>query len=267
MPDLRIRTLLLGLCAMTLPALARTAQHEAAKRPEFEVASIKPASPANRAIDLRNLPGGKIIVTQYTLGLLIQFAFDVQHYQVVGGPGWIETDRFDITAIPPASSAASQANPPSPRSPLSDEQRAMLQSLLVERFGLKYHIEDRDGSVYLLTRGTKPLAMTSLAHPNSVPYLIGFIHQGGVVNGEIWGENVSMPFLATQLGRYLERPVLDQTGITGSYDIKLPPVDPENTDLVGGVVNCVERLGLKLKGGRGPVHTIVIEAATHPTEN
>jgi uncharacterized protein (TIGR03435 family) len=234
---------------------------------EFEVASIKPASPANRAIDLRNLPGGKIIVTQYTLGLLIQFAFNVQHYQIVGGPDWIKTERFDITAIPPASSVAGQTNPPSPRSPLSDEQRAMLQSLLEDRFGLKFRVEDRDGPVYLLTRGTNPLAMTSPAHPTSVPYLLSIVRQGDVVNGEMEGENVSMPFFATQLGRYLERPVLDQTGLTGSYDIHLPAVDAENTDLVGGIVNCVERLGLKLKGGRGPVHTIVIDAASRPTEN
>jgi uncharacterized protein (TIGR03435 family) len=262
------RSLPLLFSIAIVPVLqAQAGAVNAAGKPEFEVASIRPASPANPAIDLRNLPGGKIIITQYTLGLLIQFAFNVQHYQVVGGPGWIETERFDITAIPPASSAASQANPPSPHSPLSDEQRAMLQSLLVERFGLKYRVEDRDGPVYLLTRGTKPLALTPPAHPTSVPYLLSIIRQGGIVNGEMEGENLSMPFFATKLARYLERPVLDQTGLPGSYDIHLPAADQENTDLVGGIINSVERLGLKLKGGRGPVHTVIIDAATHPTEN
>lgn len=267
MLDRRLGALLLCLSAITLPALAQTAQPEAAKRPEFEVATVKPAGSGVRYTALYTYPGGRIVVTHFNLALLVQHAFNVQSYQVTGGPRWVQEDEFDITAQPPAASAAGHVNPPSPKFPMNEEQRAMLQALLIQRFGLKFHIEDREGPVYVLTRGTKDLALMPHAHPDDFPFLGDVVHQGDVVNGEMNGHNISMPLFAFKLSSFLEWPVLDQTGLTGSYDIHLKSIDPENTDLVGGIVNCVERLGLKLKGARGPVHTIVIDAASHPTEN
>lgn len=66
---------------------------------------------------------------------------------------------------------------------------------------------------------------------------------------------------------YLQLPVLNQTGITDSYDYYLPPDDPENRDLVTAVHDVVDRLGLKIKRGRGPVQTLVIDHVEQPSEN
>ena len=72
-------------------------------------------------------------VFRYTLEMLIEEAFDVQSFQVSGGPQWNNDERFDIVAIPPASSKSSKANPPYPQAPPNDEQRQMLQTLLAAR--------------------------------------------------------------------------------------------------------------------------------------
>ena len=74
-------------------------------------------------------------------------------------------------------------------------------------------------------------------------------------------------YLAQRLGGYLRLPVLNQTGIAGSYDFDLPPDDPENQDLVTAVLSVVDRLGLKLKRGHGPVRTLVIDRIEQPSEN
>jgi uncharacterized protein (TIGR03435 family) len=76
-----------------------------------------------------------------------------------------------------------------------------------------------------------------------------------------------MPFLATRLSRYLGRTVIDQTGLTGSYDFKLEATDPVNQDMTLGVFDVVKRLGLTLKSGKGPVDTIVTDSVTRPSEN
>ena len=76
---------------------------------------------------------------------MIGEAFDVQLWQVAGGPRWVTLDEYDIDAEPPASSKASKANPSSPKAPPNAEQRRMLQTLLVDRFRLKFHRETRQG--------------------------------------------------------------------------------------------------------------------------
>ena len=81
------------------------------------------------------------------------------------------------------------------------------------------------------------------------------------------GVNMTMAFLAYQLGADLEKPVINQTGLTGGYDFRLVPDDPGNLDLVSAVMRVVDRLGLKLKRGKAPVETIVIGKVAQPTGN
>jgi len=85
--------------------------------------------------------------------------------------------------------------------------------------------------------------------------------------GEAEGTNTSTDYLALRLSRYLQLPVLNQTGITGTYDYYLAPDDPDNHDLIAAVLNVVDRLGLKLKRGRGPIQTLVIDHIEQPSEN
>ena len=149
----------------------------------------------------------------------------------------------------------------------SDEQCFMLQSLLVDRFSFRAHLETKNGEVYFLRRGTKPLQLKPPKDPASDPRAILVVRQGGIVDGEAEGTNTSTDYLAFRLGRYLQLPVLNQTGVTGSYDYQLPPDDPDNHDLVAAVLNMVDRLGLKLKRGRGPIQTLVIDHVEQPSEN
>jgi uncharacterized protein (TIGR03435 family) len=76
-----------------------------------------------------------------------------------------------------------------------------------------------------------------------------------------------MGFLVDTLTRDMGRPVLDRTGLNGSYDFHLEPDDPENADLIEGTIEAMHRLGLQLKAGKGPIKTIVVDSVHAPSEN
>jgi uncharacterized protein (TIGR03435 family) len=109
--------------------------------------------------------------------------------------------------------------------------------------------------------------MKQPAEPHSLPYLLTPIKPGGIVDGELIGNNISMSFLTVRLSKYLERPVIDQTGLTASFDFHLPVSDPTNQDLSIGLIGALSRLGLRLKSAKGSVETIVIDSAAMPTPN
>jgi hypothetical protein len=100
-----------------------------AKTPAFDVASIKPSPPTGH-LGYLTYPGGRVNFGHCTLEMLIEFAFDLQKFQIAGGPGWIHTDRYEIDARVPPSSKSSKAHPSVPNAPMSSEQRAMLGTLL-----------------------------------------------------------------------------------------------------------------------------------------
>jgi uncharacterized protein (TIGR03435 family) len=142
----------------------------------------------------------------------------------------------------------------------------MLQSLR-DRFGFKFHFEMKEGEVYILSRGGRALQLKSPKDPAADPRAIVINKVGDIWDGEAEGTNTTTDNLAIRLSRYLQLPVLNQTGITGSYDFYLPPDDAENTDPVVAVLRVVDRLGLKIKHGRGPIQHLVIDHIEMPTEN
>lgn len=241
----------------------------AGKLPEFEVASIKPNNPhASGIAGFLAFPGGRIVVGGATVNMLIYYAFDVRESQIVGGPDWIGRDRYDVVALSPtADSKEGHPKPPPNRATPSEEQREMLQALLADRFGLKCHRETRQASVYLLSRGKNKLQMVESQDKTRDPKGGLIRRAGGIAGGEMFGENVSMEFLAKRLSVDLDRPVLDRTGLAGSYDFHLAPYDPMNHDVPSAVVGAVNRLGLKLKAGKGPIDVIVVDSVTRPTAN
>jgi uncharacterized protein (TIGR03435 family) len=197
--------------------------------------------------------------------MLVETAFNLQDYQIVGGPDWTASQWFEISAVPPKTSLS--RNIQAPNVEPTSEQRLMLQSLPVDRFGLRCHLGSKDGIVYILTRGTGPLQLKPPKDPASDPRAIVVNKQGGIADGEAMSNNTSTDYLALRLGSYLKLPILNQTGITGSYDYYLSPEDPDNQDLVAAVLNVVDRLGLKLKRGRGPIQTLVIDHIEQPSGN
>jgi uncharacterized protein (TIGR03435 family) len=233
---------------------------------QFEVASVKLGT--TREIGgVYTYPGGRVGFRGCTMQQLIQVAFDVQAFQVSGGPAWMETERYDIDAKPPASSKSSHSMPPYAKAPLNEEQRQMVQSLLVERFQLKFHRETREGAVYLLVKGNKPLKLVDSKDKDAYPWAGGL--RGGMIQGDgVAGTNESMEDLAKRLSRYMERPVLDRTGLTGSFDFRAEyRSDEARPDVVSSILASVQDLGLKLDGSKGPVESIVIQHVEKPSAN
>ncbi len=157
---------------------------------EFDVASLKPWT--SREIGgVYTYPGGRVEFRGCTLQYLIEQAFNVQPFQVSGGPGWMQDERYDIDAKPPTASKSSHSMPPYSKAPLNDEQRQMLQLLLVERFQLKYHRETRQGSVYLLVKGTRRSKLVDSADKSQYPWAGGI--PGGMISGNgLAGVNENM---------------------------------------------------------------------------
>ena len=129
------------------PVDAPVAQEPAAGPLQFEVASVKPNKSGGGAIQIGIQPGGRLQASNVTLRELIRIAYQVQPFQIVGGPSWVNTDRFDIAAkaeaeFPPAA--------PVPGGPPGVPQR-MVQGLLLDRFKLTVHTETREMPIYDLT--------------------------------------------------------------------------------------------------------------------
>lgn len=248
------------------PPGTRWQQPSGSATPAFEVASVKPWT--HRELGgVYTYPGGRVTFRGCTLHYLIEIAFNVQPFQVSGGPGWMQVERYDIDAKPSASSKSSTSMPPYPKAPPNEEQRQMLQSLLIERFQLKYHRETREGRVYLLVKGNKALKLADSKDKNAIPWA-GGLEGGGIMGNGLAGRNESMEDLARRLSPYLGRPVLDRTGLSGSFDFRTEyAADDARPDVITMIFGSVQDIGLKLEASKGSVDTIVIEAADKPSAN
>jgi uncharacterized protein (TIGR03435 family) len=265
---LRATLTFLLTCTLALASPPASAQSApvTANLPAFDAETIKPLNPGARyqKAGFYGEPGGRIFFGG-NIKMLVEDAFNLQDYQVAGGPNWTASQWFEINAVPPETSLSRNikvriAEP-------TYEQRLMLQSLLRDRFGLKFHLETKEEEVYILTRGSKPLQLKTPKDPASDHRAIVMMKQDGIADGEAEGTNTTTDYLALRLSRYLQLPVLNQTGLTGSYDYYLPPADPENHDPVAAVLGVVDRLGLKIKRGRGPIQTLAIDHVEQPSEN
>lgn len=231
--------------------------------PAFEVATIKPV--VGGIAGFVTYSGGRMKCAFCNLDMLLIFAFDVQPYQIVGAPGWGHSaDGYSIEAIPPDSSELRKLNLTSPTHALTNEQREMVQSLLIERFQLKFHRESKIGAVYVLTRGNGELKLHAPRDKDSSPGV--WLASDGLV-----GQNASTALLAVRLSSILQRPVLDETGLSGSFDFKSAVLGndakAEYQDIVASILTSVQDMGLKLRSAKGPVETIVIDHIERPSPN
>ena len=136
-------------CLMNPAALAQNSI-ETPKPLVFDAATIKPSVPYGYA-GLNTYPGGRIFFGGY-IKWLIGIAFNLQDYQVAGGPNWVSSQWFEINAVPPEASPSRSIKLQNVEP--TSEQRLMLQSLLRDRFGFEFHFEMKQGEVYILSRGT-----------------------------------------------------------------------------------------------------------------
>jgi uncharacterized protein (TIGR03435 family) len=254
------------LLANTLPSAFSQA------RLEFEVATIKPSDPDNPRTSFD--PGGKVgrfIATGTSLKMLIAYAWDKQQTQISGGPKWLDSDRFDIEAT--RGNIDGTTTNPFQRPVMYWQNRAMMQSLLKDRFHLIVHNEVKQEPVYELV----PAKSGPRLKAASVDETPG----QRVSRGQITATATALSQLATLLAGLLNRQVIDKTGLTDRWDFTLtyafdaskrgtidPDVDPAAASDTPSVFTALqEQLGLKLESARCPVDVLVVDRAEKPDAN
>jgi uncharacterized protein (TIGR03435 family) len=239
-------------------AFAQTATTPAVAPPEFEVATIKPSNfdPSNYTSGIKT-GYGRLDGQNVTLRRCIMGAYGVGPHQVVGGPDWIDSQRFDIQA------KADQ--------PIDDDAilNQMLQSLLADRFKLTLHLEARATSAYVLEVDKKGQKLEVSQGGESVTNTS--TGRGGRVSMEI--RNTDMDMFAKVLSRAMDLPVVNETGLTGLFNFTLHWT-PDNmqpsaqtADDVSIFTGIQEQLGLRLRAAKAPIEVLVIDHAEMPTPN
>jgi uncharacterized protein (TIGR03435 family) len=253
------------------------------RKPAFEVAAVKVDPVTEGNASLADQPGGRFVANHITLRRVIQFAYR-DNQQFIGGPDWVDSDRWNIEAkapdgtVPPRASAFSMAVP--------DTTALMMQSLLEDRFKLKVHRETRELPVYELTvakSGVKVKLSDDQTPPAAIlggggPQRGGPLPRGGIRLGraDLEAQAQTMAIFATALGAlYVDRPVVDKTGLKGLYDIQLQWTPDRGltatapTTATGPTIfNALEeQLGLKLEAAKGPLPVLIIDSVQKPTEN
>jgi uncharacterized protein (TIGR03435 family) len=247
----------------------------AAEGPSFEVATVKPVSAEERArqpIGLFTYPGGRIRATNYTLRMLIHDAYSLEMHQIVGGPPWADTERFAVEAKPPAESPSSHWIPENSKTPPNAEMRRMLQSLLVERFGLRVHRESKTESVYALVVAKGGPKLDPPKDKTVQPF-VSFGRTGPItaeaISETFIGQNATIDQLVIRLSQHLGRPVLNQTGVEGNFDFRIEyaATDAQSAAAPPLVRAIQEQTGLKLQTQPGSIELLVIDQAKKPSGN
>lgn len=227
--------------------------------PGFEVATIKHSDPDDNRRGFHN-DGRNIFVENETMNDLISFAYGVQVKQIVDGPPWFGSERFDIKGFPDV-----------PGVPGVDQYRDMVRKLLMERFQLQFRHEQREMPRFTLAvaKGGSKMEATKSA-PDAGQDQTGSINSGHV----LWRfTNNSMPEFAQFLQMaVLDRPVLDETGLKGKYDFKLEwTSNPESTTdpsaAPGFLTALQEQAGLKVEPSKGQVDVLAVTHVEQPSEN
>lgn len=256
-------------------------------QPAFEVVSIKPNTSGGAGFSASTRPNAGWVATNAPTRRIILTAYQLRPFQLIGGPDWIDSDRFDVTA------KASDGTPNSQFLP-------MMRALLAERFTFAAHSETRDLPIYALvlarsdgrlgpqltrsaadcSSGARGRGGNSGAAAAITPPLPGERPVCGLnvssnnVTGTMKGGGRPIADLLPSLGNIVDRLVVDRTGLTGTFDLELQwnaaPLAPGGstsaaTDGPSIFTALQEQLGLKLEGARGPVEVLVIDRIEHPT--
>jgi uncharacterized protein (TIGR03435 family) len=223
------------------------------KPPAFEVVSIRPNNCSPCIPGAPAFTAGGVVWKNVTAKQIIQSAYHLTNYQFSGGPGWLDSDRFDLEA---------KAETPANESQL----RQMLQSMLADRFKLVVHHETKEMLTYIMTvskNGPKP-KLIEVKPGEPAPRLAS--PPPGVVGNLVYRGNLQafaeVTLSSGDPSRLIGRPVLDKTGLNGDYFFAVPWYENES------VMTAVEdQLGLKFESQRVPMDTIVVEHIEKPSEN
>lgn len=257
-------------------------------RPQFDVASIKPSAPGQRNSMFGSRGPGMFNSENFPVKGLIAQAYGVKQFQISGGPSWIDSDGYTITA------KTSGEGTPKDR---FERMMPMLQVLLEDRFQLRFHRVTKEMPIYALTvvkSGKLPPAdcvqfdeknRPAPPAPGQPPIRFCGNIRGGRSgpNATFDASGITIADLIRWLSNVTGRTIVDKTGLSGTFDAKmeyLPEMAPSAQPMGDGappaaVENAApslftvlqERLGLKLESERGPVEILVIDRIERPTEN
>ena len=254
----------------------------------FEVVSLKPGdpnpAPGSRSGLRPDAGGERYEAWNCPIRTMIEAAYRLKPEQVVGGPSWLDSDRYDMVGKAEKSSTG-------------DELHVMLMNMLVDRLQLKFHHEKKDMARYVLTAAKGEPKLTPHAAGNGGdPWIDQTIE--GFLHVKLKATYCPIDYFAFRLGLILDRPVVDETGLKGSYKVPIEltmadmmrvakaagmmpamggpaPAAPTNanpadaaSDPTPSMFAAVQKLGLKLDSKKAPVDTvIVVHLDKTPTEN
>jgi uncharacterized protein (TIGR03435 family) len=227
----------------------------------FEVASVKPSDPDSRGTHT-DFPNGTFHATGVTAKLCIILAYDIQAFQLEGGPSWIANERYDIEAKVAAGQVKGAHDPER-----IVQMRTGLQALLADRFQLAIHRETKVMPAYVLVAAKSGFKL------KETPDNGRGTNVGTNGSGKLTAQQISMQSLASNLSWLLNSPVVDMTGIKGVFDLKLEwapdegaaPAEPALGPSIFTALQ--EQLGLRLEKQKAPVEMIVIDRIEKPSEN
>jgi uncharacterized protein (TIGR03435 family) len=238
--------------------------------PSFEVATITPSKPGAQGKGF-TFRAGHFMTFNTDLNDMIAFAYGLHPKQIIGAPDWFGTDLFDIEAKPDAEGR-----------PSMKQMAVMAQKLLEDRFALKFHHEQRELPVYVISvaSGGPKMTKTTSAPTDTPAFFFRAL-------GDLTVRNQNMnDFAQWMQNGVMDRPVVDQTGLTDRYDFQLkwtpdesqfaafrsvgavvPPPTDSATAPPGLYTAITEQLGLKMGPAKIPVDVIVIDHAEKPSAN
>ena len=278
-------SLLIVLAALAWFALRSNAQTP--QRAQFEVATIRLNKTCVNGGGLEHLSLGRfgvecVSLREYIRGAYGSYGFGrnpgVRPPKVLGGPEWVDTDRYDLVAKAPAEAGLDEMYGP------------MTRALLEDRFGLKIHSEMRELPTYTLTAARGGAKLTP-SKPGScvaidvksvlkAPPGTNYCGRFEMKHGAVWiadAKGMTLTEFAARVFRdTLDRPVIDRTNIQGLFDIHLEFSDLEKSAELSSDADTVapsvfmavqEQLGLKLSPDKGPVEVFVIDHVEKPSPN
>jgi uncharacterized protein (TIGR03435 family) len=250
-------------------------QMAADAKPKFDVVTVKPTPPGRPGKNI-GFDGSRFLFRGANLDDMIALGYGLHTKQIVGAPDWAGKDLFDVEGVPDVAGRPNQR-----------QIESLLQNLLADRFQLKFHLEQRELSVYAITVAPGGPKLTPTTAGPDDPSGMGFGGAGGGQGVTGVGRNLTMADFAMwfQSG-VTDRPVVDQTGIKGRYDLRLKwmPDDsqfaqfggsgfhaPPPSDAADAPPNLYtafqEQLGLKFEATKAPDQVMVIESVEKPGEN
>lgn len=276
------------LCAFSLAALLPAgnifAQDAAPKVPAFDVVSVKPNNSGNGMIRIM-MGDDRCEMTNVTVAIMMQNAFDMKPSQIEGLPSWAKADHFDIQCkIVDADKELLKKLKP-------EERRPMYQALLKDRFGLQTHLETKNLPLYELVVAKGGPKMEALPPQTdaekdaekAAPRKEGKMGRGSMMSRrspegfQLDATGVKMVGLANMLSTQAGRIVVDKTELPGEYTFQLrwaPEDGPAGqrpdaaAEALPSVFTAVqEQLGLRLVSAKGDVQILIVDHIEHPGEN